>query len=111
MQLGGALCLACMVTSAGELPAHLVARACQAPHRPLAGTPALPLILPAPRPFPLAPALTRRCTPTRSPTPSQALHRPLLGHCCVGAHAAMLDAAAALLKHSPLASALGLAPT
>ena len=36
----------------------------------------------------------------------QALHRPLLGHCCVGAHAAMLDAAAALLTHSniPLAS-------
>ena len=44
VQLGGALCLACVVTSAGELPAHLVARACQAPHRPLAWTPALPLI-------------------------------------------------------------------
>ena len=63
VQLGGGLCLACVVTSAGELPPPLVARACQA------------------------------------------LHRPLLGHCCVGAHAAMLDAAAALLKHSPLSTA------
>ncbi len=46
-------------------------------------------------------------------SPASALEnwRPLLGHCCVGAHAAMLDAAAALLKHSPLSSALGLAPT
>ena len=30
VQLGGALCLSCVVTSAGELPASLVSRACQA---------------------------------------------------------------------------------